>query len=338
MGPGDWYMARKALRPRVVISRCIEFENVRWNAQIIRSEFVEALIPHVEEFTVCPEVGIGLGVPRETLRLVDKGDGVRLMQPATGEDLTDRMTTFLDDFIAGLPEVDGFILKSRSPTSGLRRVKIYPSLGKVAHIRRGPGLFGGIVRERFGHLALEDEGRLRNGRIREHFLRKLYTLARFREARERGGFGDLLEFHIENKLLLKAYRERDMRGMGRIVANEGRLPPGVLFGEYEPLLHSALRRPPRCGTYINALMNSLGYFSKNLTGAERQFFLNSLQRYKEGKVPLVVPVDIMRSWIVRFGEEYLARQAFFNPYPEELMDVEAIVEACGGRDYWEDVA
>ena len=331
-------MARKAVRPRVVISRCIEFENVRWNAQIIRSEFVQTLIPHVEAITVCPEVGIGLGVPRETLRLVRVGDGVRLMQPATGEDLTDKMIEFLGGFIAGLHEVDGFILKSRSPTSGLKGVKIYPSLGKVPHVGRGPGIFGGMVRERFGHLALEDEGRLRNGRIREHFLRKLYTLARFREARGRGGFEDLLEFHTENKLLLKAYREKDMREMGRIVANKGRLPPGTLFGGYENLLHSVFRRPPRCGTYINALMNSLGYFSRKITGAERQFFLDSLQRYKEGKVPLVVPVDIMRSWIVRFGEEYLARQTFFNPYPEELMDVEAIAEACGGRDYWEDVA
>jgi uncharacterized protein YbgA (DUF1722 family)/uncharacterized protein YbbK (DUF523 family) len=326
----------EVVRPKVVISRCIEYESVRWNAQIIRSEFVEALIPHIEAITVCPEVGIGLGVPRETLRLVKIGDEARLLQPRTEEDYTERILEFIDEFLSDLPEVDGYILKSRSPTSGLRGVKIYPSIGKVPHIERGSGIFGGVVRERFGHLALEDEGRLRNGRIREHFLRKLYTLARFREARSRGTFQSLLSFHTENKLLLKAYREKNVREMGRIVANKEQLPPASLFDAYGSLLYSALRRPPRCGTYVNVLMNSLGYFSKKITGGENQFFLDSLNKYRDGKIPLIVPVDIMRSWIVRFDEEYLAQQSFFNPYPNELLDVNSIVKACGGRDYWED--
>ena len=324
------------MRPKVVISRCIEYESVRWNAQIIRSEFVEALIPHIEAITVCPEVGIGLGVPRETLRLVKIGDEVRLLQPRTEEDYTERILEFIDEFLSGLPEVDGYILKSRSPTSGLRGVKIYPSIGKVPHIERGSGIFGGVVRERFGHLALEDEGRLRNGKIREHFLRKLYTLARFREARSLGTFQSLLRFHTENKLLLKAYREKNMREMGRIVANNEQLSPASLFDAYGNLLYSALRRPPSCGTYTNVLMNSLGYFSKKITGGEKQFFLDSLNKYRDGKIPLIVPVDIMRSWIVRFDEEYLAQQSFFNPYPDELLDVSSIVEACGSRDYWKD--
>jgi len=324
------------VRPKVVISRCIEYENVRWNAQIVRSEFVEALIPHVEAITICPEVGIGLGVPRETLRLVKTGSSVRLIQPTTGEDYTEKMFEFIGDFLSDLAEVDGYILKSRSPTSGLRGVKIYPSIGKVPHIERGSGIFGGIVRERFGHLALEDEGRLRNGKIREHFLRKLYTLARFREAKNLGTFQSLLRFHTENKLLLKAYREKNMREMGRIVANKEQLSPASLFDAYGSLLYSALRRPPRCGTYTNVLMNSLGYFSKKITGGENQFFLDSLNKYRDGKIPLIVPVDIMRSWIVRFDEEYLAQQSFFNPYPDELLDVSSIVEACGSRDYWKD--
>jgi len=325
------------VKPRVVISRCIEFESVRWNAQIIRSEFVDALIPHVEAITVCPEVGIGLGVPRETLRLVRVGEELRLVQPATGMDLTERMVGYVDSFLEGLPEVDGFILKGRSPTSGLKDAKIYPSLGKVASVGRGPGIFGGIVRERFPHLALEDEGRLRNGRIREHFLRKLYALAGFRGVKESGGLKELLRYHTVNKLLLKAYSEREARAMGRIVAEGSKKPLDALIGEYEVHLHSALRRPPRCTSYINALTNSMGFFSRRITKGERDFFLDALRRYRERKVPLIVPVDIMRSWIVRFGEEYLGQQTFFQPYPEELVDVDSIVEACGGRDYWEDV-
>lgn len=327
----------ETVRPRVVISRCIEFESVRWNAQIIRSEFVEALIPHVEAITVCPEIGIGLGVPRETLRLVKMGEEVKLMQPATGMDLTERMVAFIDGFLGGLPEVDGFILKGRSPTSGLKDAKIYPSLGEVASVGKGPGIFGGIVRDRFAHLALEDEGRLRNGRIREHFLRKLYALAGFRVVKESRSLKELLRYHTVNKLLLKAYSEREARAMGRVIAESGSRPLGALLDEYGVRLHSALRRPPRCIAYVNVLTNSMGFFLKRITKGERDFFLDALRRYRERKVPLIVPVDIMRSWIVRFDEDYLLQQTFFQPYPEELVDVDSIIEACGGRDYWEDV-
>lgn len=330
-------LMREFPKPRVVISRCIEFESVRWNAQIIRSDFVKGLLPHVDPITVCPEVEIGLGVPRETLRLVG-GDGeLRLLQPKTGVDVTDRMMEFIDCFLDGLPEVDGFILKGRSPTSGLMGVKIYPKARDAAYTGRGPGLFGGEVARRYPGLALEEEGRLKNSRIREHFLRKLYTVAGFREARDAGGSNDLIEFHTLNKLMLKAYSEREMRAMGRLVANEEGRPVGELFEEYSGHLASALRRPPRCNAYVNVLTNSMGYFKDGLKRVEKEFFLGLLEGYREGRVPLVAPLDVLRSWVVRFDEGYLAAQSFLEPYPVELLDVDSIVEACGDRDYWKDL-
>jgi len=171
-------------KPRVVISRCIEFEHVRYNGQIISSDFVKGLLPHIDAVPICPEVEIGLGIPRDSLRLVKQGDEIRLLQPATKMDYTEKMNEFTYHFFSNLGEVDGFILRSGSPSSGLTRVKIYASIEKSPAIGRGSGLFAGKVKEKYGHLAIEEDLRLKQSRIREHFLRKLYTLASFREMKK----------------------------------------------------------------------------------------------------------------------------------------------------------
>jgi uncharacterized protein YbgA (DUF1722 family)/uncharacterized protein YbbK (DUF523 family) len=324
-------------KPRVVISRCIEFEPVRYNGQIISSEFVKGLLPHIEAITVCPEVDIGLSVPRDTLRLVKKGKEVRLIQPATKIDFTDKMNQYTDEFFNELGEVDGFILRSGSPSSGLTRVKIYASAEKSPRVGYGSGVFGGRVKEKFGHLAVEEDLRLKNSVIREHFLRKLFKLADFRQTKKKGDMGELVSFHTRNKVQLKAYSEKEMRTLGRIVANHEKKEVNEVYRSYEEHLYAALQKPPTCKTYTNVLMNSLGYFSDDLSSEEKNFFLKRLEDYKAGKTPLIVPVDIMKSWIIRTNKEYLADQSFFNPYPEELLDIDSIVEACGDRDYWKNM-
>jgi uncharacterized protein YbgA (DUF1722 family)/uncharacterized protein YbbK (DUF523 family) len=323
--------------PRVVISKCIEFEPVRYNGLIISSEFVRELKKHVTSIPVCPEVGIGLGVPRDTLRLVKQGDDIRLMQPKTGLDLTDKMREFADNFFSKMGEVDGFVMRSSSPTSGFTRVKIYPKITKSALIGFGPGIFGGMVKERYGHLAVEEDLRLKHGAIREHFLRKLYILSDFRATRHNKSMKALIDFHTRNKIQLKAYNEKRMRELGRIVANHDQLGLDKILKNYEETLYLALKRAARCSSYYNVLMNSLGYFSKELSNEEKQFFLHQLQLYRDGIIPLIVPVDIMRSWVIRTNQEYLDKQTFFKPYPEELMDIESIVSACGDRDYWKNI-
>ena len=321
-------------KPRVVISRCIEFEHVRYNGQIISSDFVKGLMPHIDAVPICPEVEIGLGVPRETLRLVKQGDDIRLLQPATKKDFTEKMYAFTDKFFSSLGEVDGFILRSGSPSSGLTRVKIYASIERSPAIGRGSGLFAGKVKDKYGHLAVEEDLRLKNSRIREHFLRKLYTLAAFRDTKNTNKMGALVDFHTRNKVQLKAYNEAEMRKLGNIVANHEKRDFATVLDDYETHLYLALQRAPNCRTYTNVLKNSLGYFSDDLKSEEKQFFLKRLQDYRDGKTPLIVPVDIMKSWIIRTDKEYLADQTFFNPYPEELLDIDSIIEACGDRDYW----
>nr|MBD3205820.1 DUF1722 domain-containing protein [Candidatus Bathyarchaeota archaeon] len=182
---------------------------------------------------------------------------------------------------------------------------------------------------------VEDEGRLRNPVIREHFLRKLFLLADFRE-NTGTQMKDLVDFHSRHKLMLKAYNQVEMRILGRIVANHEKKPYDVVHADYKEHLLSVMIRAPDHGNNINVLQNSMGYFSSDLKKEERDYFIDKLKLYREGKIPLIVPVDIIRSWIIRFNEDYLKNQSYFNPYPDDLLDVESIIKTSDERDYWKE--
>jgi uncharacterized protein YbgA (DUF1722 family)/uncharacterized protein YbbK (DUF523 family) len=312
---------REFIQPRVVVSRCIEFASCRWNGLRIASDVVKGFIPFLDFQPVCPEFEIGLGVPRAPIRLVSIDEDLRLLQPATGRDVTDDMSSFARAFLDDVVEVDGFILKSRSPSCGIKDVKVYPGIGKQSAVARGAGFFGSAVLDMFPGAAIEDEGRLTNFRLREHFLTKLYTLASFRAVKAARKMGRLVSFHTENKLMLMACSQKELKILGRIVANPEHRSVDAVLADYECHLHAALRGPARYTSNINVCMHALGYFSKELSGREKGFFLDSLERYREGKVPLSVCLNLVMSWIVRFEEQYLIGQTFFQPYPKELVEI-----------------
>lgn len=308
------------IRPRVHVSKCITFEHCRWNGLVIASETVDLLKPFVEFLPACPEVEIGLGIPRKPIRLVKTKSGVHLLQQETEADVTEKMKGYAVEYLSGLKDMDGFLLKSRSPSCGMKDVKLYPSLGKVAQLKeKAVGLFAEEVFRRFGHLPVEDEGRLTNFSIREHFLTRIFATARWRALMQNPSMGALVRFHAENKLLLMAYHQAMLRELGKIVANHEHLPQEEVFNRYEAGFRRAFVKQPRYTSNINVLMHALGYFSDGLLKQEKAFFLDELEKYKLGKVPLSVPISIVKSFIVRFSEDYLERQTYFSPYPEDLM-------------------
>jgi len=309
------------VRPRVVFSRCLGFDRCRYNGQTILDPVAEEIKPFVEAVTVCPEVAIGLGVPRPPIRLVKRGDAVRLYQPETQLDITDRMDAFCEEFLGGLAAVDGFVLKYRSPSCGPSQVKVYHSTQPNAGHEKGSGAFATAVLDRFGDLAVEDEGRLRNFDIRQHFLTKLFALARLRNVERDPSVGRLVTFHARHKLLLMAYNQTEMRAMGRIVANPDRRPVSDLLRDYRAHLAKALSRAPRRTSAINVLMHGFGYVSDELTSREKRFFLDALDQYRAKRVPLGSPLSVLRSWILRFGVDYLEDQVYFEPFPAELVEV-----------------
>ncbi|MDG5789527.1 DUF523 and DUF1722 domain-containing protein [Evansella sp. AB-P1] len=319
-------------KPIVVISKCLGFDPCRYNGDVIHDKFIEKLANFVTYITVCPEVEIGLGIPREPIRLVsNKSDKkIKLVQPKTESDLTVRMKNFADRFLDSLHDVDGFILKSRSPSCAISDAKVTSGMEKTHTISKNAGLFGDAVLKRYSHLAVEDEGRIKNFAIREHFLIKLFTLAHFNNIKRKNNFKDLLIFHSNNKYLFMAYNQVKLKELGRITANGKKMPVEEMYMRYEEVLADVLQERPSYTSNINVLHHIMGYFSKVLTKGEKEFFLNLVEQYRMNMVPLSSPVGVLKSWNARHKNMYLAEQTFFTPYPTQLIE---ITDSGKGRNF-----
>jgi uncharacterized protein YbgA (DUF1722 family)/uncharacterized protein YbbK (DUF523 family) len=310
-------------RPRIVISRCIDFDACRYNGQAVRASLREELEPHVEFVPVCPELEIGLGVPRDPIRMVDRPGEIGLIQPSTGRDLTAQMTAFSSGFLERERAVDGFILKSRSPSCGIRGVNVYAGIGSEEVARSGAGRFASAVLERFPHTAIEDEGRLNNLRLREHFLTRVFAAASMRGVADEETLSGLLRFHSANKLLLMAYNQVRMRRLGRIVAGAGPEPVPARIARYMAELGPALARPASMSAHVNVLMHVLGHFSDELNRAEKARFLDALESFRRERLPVSALLEVVRSWSARFGNAYLEGQTYLSPFPAGLVRLDA---------------
>ena len=309
-------------KPNIIVSKCLEFDSCRWDGVMISSPLISILKDYVEFIPVCPEVEIGLSVPRKSIRIVLMGEVAHLIQNETSLDVTDEMNSFCSIFLDSLQNVDGFILKDQSPSCGIGDVKIYPSTEKVSPLPgKKDGFFGSAVKKKFGHLAIENEGRFNDFATREHFLTKLFIFARFRKVYSEKRLKDLVNFHWQIKFQLMAYNQSAMKKMGRIVANHEQLHSLEVFELYKSLLFKTFSKIPRYTSNINVLLHGLDCFSKEIALKEKEYFLDAIEKYRANKVPLSFCITLINSWIVRFDEKYLREQSFFNPYPEELNQI-----------------
>ncbi len=310
------------MKPLVVISKCLQFDACRYNGQMISFDLIDRLKDHVLFKPVCPEVEIGLGIPRDPIRVVRVGTEFRLVQPTSGRDLTEAMSAFSAEYLTALSDADGFVLKSRSPSCGVKDVKTYrgPDNPNTTD-EKTSGFFAAEVLRRFPHLAIEDEGRLMNFKLREHWLTKLFLMARWRHLKQKPTMKALVRFQADNKLLFMSYNQKEMRLMGRIVANHEDRQISEVIQDYQAHLGHALSRPARAASHINTLMHALGYVSDGLSAKERAFFLRSLDRFRDSKIPLSAVLTIMHGWAERFDQPNLLNQTYFEPFPEALVDV-----------------
>ena len=244
---------------------------------------------------------------------------IRLKQPSTEKDFTDEMNKFSQSFLSGLKEIDGFILKGRSPSCGVNGVKVYPSMEKSPVAFQDVGLFANQINKIYPNYPKEEEGRLTNQFLREHFLTSVYTLASFRELLQKASPVRLMNFHAKNKYLLMTYNQKLMREMGRLVSSQKDLGLDSVLIQYQKLLRMVFRKQPRKAANINTHMHVLGFFSDKLKSSEKAFFLDTLTKFRNGIVPLSVLNSLSWSWIVRFEENYLKKQTFFRPFPEGLL-------------------
>ena len=310
---------RQFPKPRVVVSACLNLKPVRYNGQEVRDEFVLKLLPYCEVIEVCPEIAIGLGVPREKIIVYRRDHAFGLSQPATGLELTERMESFSEKFLSGLSEVDGFILKSKSPSCGVSNTKVYKDPeGREFH-SKGKGLFAMRVLERFEDLPVEDEGRLRDEQLRTHFLTRLFSIADLRESFKRiEKVKDLMDFHQRYKYLLMAYSQVKLKALGRLTAQAREENLKETLAEYRRLFLEALKRKPSIGQHANVILHIFGHLSRNFKPSEKAHFLKLVKDYKRGVVDKRLLVEFLKGYAYRFENQYLLKQAYLQPYPEEI--------------------
>lgn len=321
------------VKPRLIISKCIEFDFCRYNAQIIRSDIVSKMKPYVEFLPICPEVEIGLGVPRDPIRIIEQESKTYLLQPRTNRDISNDMNQFTQRFLSTQHDIDGFLLKSQSPSCGTRDVKIYPAPTHSAAIRRDAGFFGKHILTQFPFLAIEDEMRLQNPVIREHFFTKIFTFAQFRNIKHSYSLQNLLLFHTQNKFLLMGYNQKELQILGNILAHQNKQRLSDVFSEYEQHLQHVFSKAPRYTSQINVLDHIFGYLSQDLKNTEKEFYASLLEKFRGGLIPLSVLTHLLRSWVIRFDQRYLLPQTFFVPYPDALLDT-GTLKISNRRDFW----
>jgi uncharacterized protein YbgA (DUF1722 family)/uncharacterized protein YbbK (DUF523 family) len=302
------------------VSSCLMGEPVRYDAGHKHDRYItDTLGPFFRFVPVCPEVEYGLDVPREPMRLVGDPANPRLVTIRTGIDHTRGMKTWAERRLRELETEDlsGFIFKSRSPSSGIRGVKVYTAGGMPG--RQGAGIFGGAFVRRFPLMPVEDEGRLHDLGLRENFLERVFAYSRWREyEKSDGSVGGLVAFHTAHKLLIMAHSVQHYRAMGRLVANARRKKPENLRPEYAASLMEALRLIATVRKNTNVLQHVMGYFKKLLSPDEKQELLEVIGQYHKGLVPLIVPVTLLGHYVRKFDEPYLKGQHYLNPHPLEL--------------------
>ncbi|MFH1242852.1 MAG: DUF523 and DUF1722 domain-containing protein [Pseudomonadota bacterium] len=305
---------------RLGISSCLLGEEVRYDGGHKLDRFLrDTLGKYVEYVPVCPEVECGLGVPREAMRLEGKIESPRLVTNRTKVDHTKRMLTWARRRVKELEKEDlwGFIFKSGSPSSGMERVKVYRD--SRMPVKNGVGMFARVFMEHFPLIPVEEDGRLYDPALRENFIERIFTLMRWREVRAaKRALGPVVGFHTQHKLLILSHSERHSRLMGKIVAAGKGLPLDELFTQYERLLMEALKLKSTRRKNINVLQHMMGYFKKQITTDEKQEILELLDAYREGYIPLTVPVTLMNHYVRKYRQTYLQEQVYLNPHPVAL--------------------
>ena len=312
---------REALKIRVGVSACLLGAEVRHDGGHKKDAFLTDTLGHfVEWVPVCPEVEIGLGVPRDTIRLVGDDAAPRLVVQKTGQDLTARMRRWAETKTRQLEALGlhGYVLKRASPSCGLFRVRVHRESGRPSG--GGRGLYADELVRRFQALPVEEEGRLSDAAIRENFIERVFAVARWRaflQAKPRPC--DLVAFHAAQKFAILAHSPAHHAKLGRLVATAGRTLTREKLIDYGMLFMEALAVRPTRARHANVLEHLAGFFTRQLDAPSRAELVGLIQEYRRGLVPLVVPLTLVRHHVRRFGLAYLDDQVYLNPHPKELM-------------------
>jgi len=305
---------------RLGISSCLLGENVRFDGGHKRDPFlVEAFGKYVEWTPVCPEVEMGLGVPRETLRLVQHGNHPALVS-ASGINHTSAMKAWAAGRFDDLAPLGlcGYVLKRGSPSCGLERVRLYHANGQAT--RDGQGMFASELLRRFPELPVEEEGRLNDPRLRENFVSRVFCYQRWRDLCAPGfRRSSLTVFHAQHKYLLMSRNQAGAKRLGALLGEGKAIPLSSLASQYFKMFMEVMRHTPTRRSHTNVLQHLAGHFSDQLESSDRAELADTIDRYRRELLPLIAPLILVRHYVRKLGIEYLAQQIYLDPHPRELM-------------------
>lgn len=298
---------------RVGVSSCLLGQKVRYDGGHKRHDFVaDTLGARVVFVPVCPEVELGLGTPRQTLRLIRKDGDVRLIM-ANGHDYTVAMRAFAKKRVEQLKDDDlsGYVLKKDSPSCGLTRVKVYEETG--IPFKSGRGVYADALLERWPHLPVEEEGRLQDEALRENFLERLSAYHRLQTLfRGRWTIGQLVAFHTAHKLAVLAHTTDGYRRLGRLVADAKGMDRAELREAYTAELMRSMTLLATPKKHANVLMHMLGYFRGQIDVGDRDELLTAIDEFRVGRLSRLVPLTLIRHHVRRCQVVYLAGQTYLS--------------------------
>ncbi|MBX6767112.1 MAG: DUF1722 domain-containing protein [Actinomadura rubrobrunea] len=310
-------------RPRLAVSSCLLGTPVRYNGAHSPDRFLTGLLfRHVDWVPVCPEMEIGLGAPRPAMRLAT--DGHIRTRDGTA-DHTAAMHALADHRVLDLENVDGYVFKAGSPSRGLLKLPRSASGGPGERTdgqpvdRDGSGVFAARIRDALPDLPVEEDGRLHDPALCEHFIERVFAHARLR-AFFAGDWcaRDLVSFHSRHKLQLLAHHPDGYRRTGRIVARAGERDPTEVEADYRRVFLATLAIRAGRGRHVNALQHALGFVGGRLDAVRRHDILNAIEAYRTGTAPLSVPIALLHHHAEGERFSYLAAQTYLAPFPDDL--------------------
>ncbi len=305
---------------KVGISSCVLGEKVRFDSGHKISQFVtKELAPHMEFVPVCPEVGMGMSVPRPTIRLISNQERVELVETKNADVRhTDAMLSYSADKVAELKneQLCGYIVCAKSPTCGMERVKVY---GKNHAAKEGVGLYTGTLMKEMPWLPVEEDGRLNDPVLKENFVARVYCLHDFYESMgDNPTRGKIVKFHSRYKLTLMAHHPESYRSIGKLVAKIADYDIEEFVETYRLALMQALAHRASRKNNTNVFMHLQGYFKRALNKAEKAELAQVIHDYRVGLLPLMAPMTLIRHYLMTFPDNYLSTQKFLQPHPQEL--------------------
>jgi len=302
------------------VSSCLLGNRCRYDGSGAKDKFiVDQLAQYFELIGYCPEEPV-FGTPRDTIRLVEVNNKIRVQIGKNSDDVTQKIETSCIEFSKKAKEdkLCGFVLKSKSPTCGLERVKVYQN-GTPFSEKKGVGVFAKELLKTYPYLPIEEEGRLNDPWLKENFLMQVFSFADMEQFLAKSPqFKELVAFHTTYKYLIYAKSEASYKSLGNIVANHNKLPLKVVLEIYKEEFLKAISEKGTIKKTYNVLLHILGYFKKLITKEEKEHILDACNEYKEGIIPLIAVTKLINLYVKRFNQSYLESQKFLNPYPKEL--------------------